>query len=97
MLTEFERQRLLVPGWAGDLSEEELAYIKSQLRESASLRRKWGFRPTAKRLAESRIRAIAKHGRVSHRKASSRFGSKSEQLPAGNNLSGNSNLGESKP
>ena len=59
---EFYRKRLLEPGWAGDLSPDELAYIKSELRKSATLRRKWGFRPSLKRLSGDRIRAAARNG-----------------------------------
>ena len=55
--------RILKPGWAGELSPKELEYVKSQLRQSPSLKRKWGFRPSAKRLSEGRIRAIARGGR----------------------------------
>ena len=47
-LLAFYRKRLLEPGWAGELSPDELAYIKAELRQSASLRRRWGFRPSAK-------------------------------------------------
>ena len=59
-LLSFYRKKLLEPGWAGELDSIELAYIKSELRWSASLRRRWGFRPSAKRLSEFRIRAIAR-------------------------------------
>jgi len=58
----FYQDSLLKPGWAGKLSPDEFAYIKSQLRKSPSLRRRWGFRPSAKRLSESRIREIAREG-----------------------------------
>ena len=61
-LLAFYRERLLEPGWAGDLRPDELAYVKSELRQSASLRRRWGFRPSARRLSESRIRAVARDG-----------------------------------
>jgi hypothetical protein len=61
-LLEFYKKNLLEPGWAGELDPVELAYIKSRLRESASLRRRWGFRPSAKRLSEKRIRAVARDG-----------------------------------
>lgn len=53
---------LLDPGWAGELDRAEFAYIKAQLRQSQSLKRRWGFRPSAKRLSEARIRIIAMHG-----------------------------------
>ena len=61
-LLSFYRKKLLELGWAGELDSVELAYIKSELRWSASLRRRWGFRPSAKRLSELRIRAIARDG-----------------------------------
>jgi len=56
------RKQLLEPGWAGKLSPDEFAYIKSQLRQSPSLRRRWSFRPSAKRLNEIRIRDVAREG-----------------------------------
>jgi hypothetical protein len=56
------RENLLEPGWAGELDPDELAFIKSKLRQSASLRRRWGFRPSARRLSESHIRAVARDG-----------------------------------
>ncbi len=59
---EFYKEKLLEPGWAGDLDNVELEYIKSELRKSARLRRCWGFRPSAKRLSDSRIRAVAMYG-----------------------------------
>jgi len=61
LLEHYER-KLLEPGWAGELTPDELAYIKSQLRQSRSLRRRWGFRPSAKRFSESHIRAVARYG-----------------------------------
>jgi len=61
-LLEFYRKNLLEPGWAGELDPHELAFIKSKLRQSPSLRRRWGFRPSAKRLSEKRIRAVARDG-----------------------------------
>jgi len=62
VLLEFYKQKLLQPGWAGELDFDELAHLKSQLRQSPSLRRRWGFRPSAKRLSEDRIRAVARNG-----------------------------------
>ena len=61
-LLSFNRKKLLEPGWAGELSPEEFAHIKSQLQRSPSLRRRWRFRPSAKRLSESRIRSVARIG-----------------------------------
>lgn len=61
-LLSFYQRKLLEPGWAGELDSVELAYIKSELRQSASLRKRWGFRPSAKRLSEIRIRTVARDG-----------------------------------
>ena len=59
---EVNMENLLEPGWAGELDPVELAYIKSQLRQSSLLRRRWGFRLSAKRLSEKRIRAVVRDG-----------------------------------
>ena len=67
LLTSYMR-RLLEPGWAGELDPVELAYVRSELKRSASLRRRWGFRPSAKRLAELRIRSIARDGLAANKK-----------------------------
>jgi len=61
-LLDLHKEELLVPGWAGFLRPPELDYIKSELRKSPSLRRRWGFRPSAKRLSESHIRHVAMYG-----------------------------------
>jgi hypothetical protein len=61
-LPGFCQEKLLEPGWAGELSPDEFAYVRSQLQQSSSLRRRWGFRPSAKRLSESHLRAIARNG-----------------------------------
>ena len=61
-LLEFNKEGLLEPGWAGELDGVELEYIKSELRKSPSLRRRWGFRPSAKRFSDSRIRDVAMNG-----------------------------------
>jgi len=52
----------------GELKPYELAYIRSQLRQSPSLRRRWGFRPSAKRFSEKHIRAVARDGLSAIRK-----------------------------
>ena len=61
-LLEFYKTNLLEPGWAGELAPYELAYIKSQLMKSPRLRKRWGFRPSAKRISEKRIREVARNG-----------------------------------
>jgi len=67
-LLEFYRIKLLQPGWAGELLPDEFAYIKSRLQQSPSLKRRWGFRPSAKRLSESRIQAVARNGLSRYKK-----------------------------
>ena len=61
-LLELYKRKLFIPGWAGELDDVEFAYIKSQLRLSPTLRRRWGFKPSAKRLSEKRIREVARNG-----------------------------------
>jgi hypothetical protein len=61
-LLAFCKKKLLQPGWAGELDANELAYIKTQLRRSPSLKRRWGFRPSAKRISGSHIRSVARNG-----------------------------------
>jgi hypothetical protein len=67
-LPAFLEKKLLEPGWAGELSPDEFAYVKCQLRQSPSLKRRWGFRPSAKRFSESRIRAVARNGLSANKK-----------------------------
>ena len=61
-LHDFYARNLLEPGWAGELDKLELAYIKSWLRQSAPLRRRWGFRPSSRMLPAVRIRAVDMYG-----------------------------------
>lgn len=61
-------RKLLEPGWAGELGGDELAYIKAELKKSPSLKRRWGFRPTARRFSEKQIRAVARDGISAKRK-----------------------------
>jgi len=59
-LLEFYKKKLLEPGWAGELNPDEFTYIKCQLRQLPSLKRRWGFRPSARRFSEKHIRAVAR-------------------------------------
>ena len=59
---EFYKMKLIAPGWAGELDAGELAYIRSELKKSPSLKRRWGFKPSAKRFSENRIRTVARDG-----------------------------------
>lgn len=56
------KKNLLEPRWAGELDPDELACIKSSLRQSPSLKRRWGFRPSARRFNDNHIRAVAMNG-----------------------------------
>ena len=50
-------QRLLIPGWAGELSDPEVEFIQERLRLSRRLSRKWGI--TNRDYSEQRIRQSA--------------------------------------
>ena len=57
-------ERLLVPGWAGSLSETELSFIKERLRRSRRLVRIWGdwsdetIRQVASGISETNERSV---------------------------------------
>ena len=55
-------ERLLEPGWAGDLGDDELAFVKAHLLVDKALARRWGFRPGAKRRPDWAIRAVSMNG-----------------------------------
>ena len=61
-LLEFYEENLLIPEWAGELTTVELIYIRSALKKSPRLRRRWGFRRSAKCFSEKRIRDVARNG-----------------------------------
>jgi hypothetical protein len=67
-LLEYYKKSLLEPGWAGELDNVEFAHVKSELTKSRSLKQRWGFRPSARRLSENRIRAVAMYGVTRQRK-----------------------------
>ncbi len=78
-LLKFYQENLIEPGWAGELSHNELAYIKSELKKSPSLKRRWGFRPTAKRFSEKHIRDVARNGLIRKSKPVSASASRREK------------------
>ena len=53
-------ERLLVPGWAGELSDPELAFIEERLRGSRRLSKQWGI--TSPDYTEQCIRQVASAG-----------------------------------
>ena len=61
-ISQFYRERLLIPGWAGELDSTELAYIKKRLLADRRLRARWGFKRGTGRLSEERIKQAAMHG-----------------------------------
>jgi hypothetical protein len=54
--------RLLEPGFAGFLHDDELSYVQRRLRDDDSLSFAWGFRPGQKTRSEAAIRRIAMFG-----------------------------------
>jgi len=58
-------RRLLEPGWAGELSEQEVEYIQRELQRSRRLWRRWGYLGAMLKgvtIPAATIRRIAKHG-----------------------------------
>jgi hypothetical protein len=54
--------RLLEPGYAGSLDDDELAYIQGKLKADPDLAYWWGWRPGQKSRAEAAIRRVAMYG-----------------------------------
>ena len=61
-MSDFDKKNLLEPGWPGEVNRAELSYIKRELKLSSSLRRRWGFRPSAKQFSDKRLRDVARNG-----------------------------------
>ncbi len=55
-------QKLLKPGYAGDLSLEELQLVKPILLKNRRLRALWGMGRGTGRLSEEKIRLVAENG-----------------------------------
>ena len=68
MIASYE-DRLLIPGWGGELTADEVRHIKFRLRQSVGLKMRWGFKRSAKRFSESHIRAVALDGLSAIRKS----------------------------
>ena len=54
--------KLLIPGWGGQLSDEELQFIVAGLERDPSLRLWWGMKPSWKRIPEEVVRRVAAEG-----------------------------------
>ena len=59
--------RLLEPGWAGELEDDQVAYIRSALHDDPDLAYKWGFKRSTKRFNDDVIRRVAERGDADHR------------------------------
>jgi hypothetical protein len=59
--------RLLEPGWAGDLEDDQVAYIRTALHDDPDLAYQWGFKRSSKRFSSDVIRRIALKGDANHR------------------------------
>ena len=59
--------RLLEPGWAGELEDDQVAYIRTALHDDPDLAYKWGFKRRTKRFTDDLIRLIADQGDPDHR------------------------------
>ena len=57
-----KNDKLLQPGWAGDLCPEELAFIKVALKQDRRLRAKWGMGRGHGWVNDDKIRAVAMDG-----------------------------------
>ncbi len=62
MISERDKRNIIVPGYAGDIDEEELTFIKDRLLQNRRLRARWGFKRGGIRLSVERIIAVAEHG-----------------------------------
>jgi len=60
MLSELER--LLLPGWAGQVTDEELEYIQESLYQDKQLSFRWGFAPSQKTRSTTAILKVAMWG-----------------------------------
>ncbi len=61
------RRMLLEPGWAGQLDDEELAYVQEKLKADDNLSSWWGFRPGQKSRPAEAIRRVAMDGSPAER------------------------------
>ena len=55
-------QRLLEPGWPGELADDELAYTQGELLACKKLSYLWGFAPSQKTRPLEAIRRVAMDG-----------------------------------
>ena len=61
--------RLLGPGWAGDISDDEVFFIQEELLRDNKLAYQWGFAPSRRNRPADAIRRVALEGDPEHRNA----------------------------
>jgi len=62
MLSNIEKRKLLIPGWAGVVDDdEELPNIRNALTKDQKLAQRWGFKPSMK-IHDEGIRRVTMHG-----------------------------------
>ena len=59
--------RLLGPGWAGDISDDEVFFIQEELLRDRKLAYQWGFAPARRTRPADAIRRVAMEGDPEHR------------------------------
>ncbi len=57
-----DKFKLLEPGWAGELTQEELEYIIASLKADSVLKQRWGFVIGHRRISEKRVKQVAMDG-----------------------------------
>lgn len=70
---KFPNWKLLEPGWAGVLDNDEVQFIQERLHQDDELSFWWGFRPGQKTRPEAAIRRIAVDGDPENRTANVRL------------------------
>jgi hypothetical protein len=67
------RDKLFIPGWAGELTEEETLRLQEALLADGQLAYSWGWRPGMKRRAITAIERVAMFGDPDNRSANVRL------------------------
>ena len=85
MVNGAEDRRLLEPGWAGELDDDEVVFIQRELPRDRKAFLDWGFRG-GQGLAEAKVRRVARWGVSSdvqdHRKYNRRLNQNRIAVPA---------------
>ncbi len=74
-------QRLLKPGWAGELAEDQLANIQGELLADKKLSYLWGFAPAQKTRPLEAIRRVAMDGDPDHRQSNRKLARIRREMP----------------